>query len=181
MLRQGECEAGPLAQLTLGADFAAVTFNDSFHNGQAYPGAIEIFFVVQTLKHIEQFVGILHVETSAIVLDVVFLPPLPLVHRADLDLGNVAQPHVRRDGRNVGAQQRLVAISQETLDLARSSYDLGETDFLSILDAEVELLRETGRLYPCYETSEELEKRRKLQQARKRHSPLSPTLINKLG
>ena len=47
----------------------------------------------------------------------------------------------RRDGRNVGAQQRLVAISQETLDLARSSYDLGETDFLSILDAEVELLQ----------------------------------------
>lgn len=46
----------------------------------------------------------------------------------------------RRDGRNVGAQQRLVGISQETLDLARSSYDLGETDFLSILDAEVELL-----------------------------------------
>lgn len=46
----------------------------------------------------------------------------------------------RRDGRNVGAQQRLVAITQETLDLARSSYDLGETDFLSILDAEVELL-----------------------------------------
>lgn len=47
----------------------------------------------------------------------------------------------RRDGRNVGAQQRLVSISQETLDLARSSYDLGETDFLSILDAEVELLQ----------------------------------------
>jgi len=47
----------------------------------------------------------------------------------------------RRDGRNVGAQQRLVAISQETVDLARSSYDLGETDFLSILDAEVELLQ----------------------------------------
>lgn len=46
----------------------------------------------------------------------------------------------RRDGRNVGAQQRLVGISQETLDLARSSYDLGETDFLSILDSEVELL-----------------------------------------
>lgn len=45
-----------------------------------------------------------------------------------------------RDARNVGAQQRLVAISQETVDLARSSYDLGETDFLSILDAEVELL-----------------------------------------
>lgn len=46
----------------------------------------------------------------------------------------------RRDGRNVGAQRRLVGITQETLDLARSSYDLGETDFLSILDAEVELL-----------------------------------------
>lgn len=46
----------------------------------------------------------------------------------------------RRDGRNVGAQQRLVSISQETLDLARSSYELGETDFLSILDSEVELL-----------------------------------------
>ncbi|MEY4984572.1 MAG: hypothetical protein RIR62_2838 [Pseudomonadota bacterium] len=55
------------------------------------------------------------------------------------EIGNALAAY-RRDGRNVGAQQRLVAITQETLDLARSSYDLGETDFLSILDAEVELL-----------------------------------------
>mgnify|MGYP000496943253 CR=1 FL=1 len=55
------------------------------------------------------------------------------------DIGNALAAYCR-DGRNVGAQQRLVSITQETLDLARSSYDLGETDFLSILDAEVELL-----------------------------------------
>lgn len=45
----------------------------------------------------------------------------------------------QRDSRNIAAQQNLVSLSQETIGLARSSYQLGETDFLSILDTEVNL------------------------------------------
>ncbi len=45
----------------------------------------------------------------------------------------------QRDSRNIAAQQNLVSLSQETIELARSSYELGETDFLSILDTEVSL------------------------------------------
>ncbi len=45
----------------------------------------------------------------------------------------------QRDSRNIAAQQNLVSLSQETIDLAQSSYELGETDFLSILDTEVSL------------------------------------------
>lgn len=45
----------------------------------------------------------------------------------------------QRDSRNIAAQQNLVNLSQETIGLAQSSYELGETDFLSILDTEVSL------------------------------------------
>jgi glutamyl-tRNA synthetase len=70
-------------------------------------------------------------------------------------------------------------------DLARSSeefaqaieVDLGwlgiapdlvvrQSERTGLYDAAAEKLRDIGRLYPCYETPEELEKRRKLQQAR---------------
>lgn len=45
-----------------------------------------------------------------------------------------------RDGRNMAAQEKLLSISTETLDLARSSFALGQTDFLSVLEAERSLL-----------------------------------------
>ncbi len=45
-----------------------------------------------------------------------------------------------RDGRNMAAQQRLMSISVQTLDLARSSFQIGEGDFLSVLEAERTLL-----------------------------------------
>lgn len=38
----------------------------------------------------------------------------------------------------------------------------------ALYDAAAEKLREAGRLYPCYETAEELERKRRLQQARGR-------------
>ncbi len=43
---------------------------------------------------------------------------------------------------------------------------LRQSDRSAIYEAAAARLRETNRLYPCYETQEELEKRRKLQQAR---------------
>lgn len=45
-----------------------------------------------------------------------------------------------RDGRNTAAQERLVSISQETVALARSTFELGEGDFLTVLEAERTLL-----------------------------------------
>lgn len=41
-----------------------------------------------------------------------------------------------------------------------------QSDRTSDYEAAATKLRESGRLYPCYETAEELEKRRKMQQAR---------------
>lgn len=51
-----------------------------------------------------------------------------------------------RDGRNMAAQERLMNISQQTLDLSRSSYQIGQGDFLSVLDAERTLLDARGAL-----------------------------------
>ncbi len=45
-----------------------------------------------------------------------------------------------RDGRNMAAQERLMSISVQTLDLARSSFQIGQGDFLSVLEAERTLL-----------------------------------------
>lgn len=45
-----------------------------------------------------------------------------------------------RDGRNMAAQERLTSISMQTLDLARSSFEIGQGDFLSVLEAERTLL-----------------------------------------
>lgn len=51
-----------------------------------------------------------------------------------------------RDGRNMAAQERLMSISQQTLDLARSSFEIGEADFLSVLEAERTLLDARGAM-----------------------------------
>lgn len=51
-----------------------------------------------------------------------------------------------RDGRNMAAQERLRGISQQTLDLARSSYEIGQADLLSVLEAERTLLDARGAL-----------------------------------
>jgi len=45
-----------------------------------------------------------------------------------------------RDARAVSAQSRLVANARESVDLARTSYELGEAGFFPVLDAERTLL-----------------------------------------
>ncbi|MEF9605462.1 TolC family protein, partial [Paracoccus sp. PXZ] len=45
-----------------------------------------------------------------------------------------------RDARAVAAQSRLVENARETVNLTRSSYELGEADFFPVLDAERSLL-----------------------------------------
>ncbi|NBZ89934.1 efflux transporter outer membrane subunit [Stagnihabitans tardus] len=51
-----------------------------------------------------------------------------------------------RDGRNMAAQQKLIDISTQTLDLARASFTAGEGDFLGVLEAERTLLDARGAL-----------------------------------
>lgn len=51
-----------------------------------------------------------------------------------------------RDGRNMAAQERLMSISAQTLDLARSSYQIGQGDFLGVLEAGRTLLDARGAL-----------------------------------
>lgn len=46
----------------------------------------------------------------------------------------------QRDAQSMAASQRLLSISQETVELARSSYEIGGGTFLSVLDAERALL-----------------------------------------
>lgn len=41
-----------------------------------------------------------------------------------------------RDARNVGAQQKLAATAAQAVELARTSYSLGEASFFNVLDAE---------------------------------------------
>jgi glutamyl-tRNA synthetase len=48
----------------------------------------------------------------------------------------------------------------------RPSLTIRQSERAPFYDAAAAKLKEAGRLYPCYETAEELEKRRKLQQAR---------------
>lgn len=45
-----------------------------------------------------------------------------------------------RDARAVAAQSRLVDNARETVTLTRSAWDLGESDFFPVLDAERSLL-----------------------------------------
>ena len=51
-----------------------------------------------------------------------------------------------RDGRNMAAQQKLIDISTQTLELARASFTAGEGDFLGVLEAERVLLDARGAL-----------------------------------
>ena len=58
-----------LTDHSLGPDLAAVPVDDALNGGQSYPGAFEFFGPVQTLKHAEEFVDVLHVEARPVVPD----------------------------------------------------------------------------------------------------------------
>jgi multidrug efflux system outer membrane protein len=51
------------------------------------------------------------------------------------EIGNALAGY-ERDGRNVAAQARRLKAAEETLSLSQESYDLGQADFLEVLDAE---------------------------------------------
>jgi len=51
-----------------------------------------------------------------------------------------------RDARNIEAQRRLVDAAQETVNLARTSFDIGDSEFFTVLDAERTLLEARNSL-----------------------------------
>src|SRR4051812_3656930 len=65
--RQGEVEAGTLARRALRPDPAAVARDDTLHDRQAYPRALEFVGTVQALEHAEELVGVARVEADAVV------------------------------------------------------------------------------------------------------------------
>src|SRR5579872_608918 len=66
---QGEEECCALAYSALCPDAAAVPRNHAVHDGKAHAGAAEFFSAVQPLEYAEQSLGVLHVETCAVVLN----------------------------------------------------------------------------------------------------------------
>src|SRR5438477_565822 len=58
---------------SLGPDAPAVAVDDALHDGQADARAFVILGAVQPLEDAEEFVGILHIETHAVVFDKVDL------------------------------------------------------------------------------------------------------------
>src|ERR1700691_4679673 len=66
---QREEECGPFSHRRLAPDTATVTRDDSLYGRQADPGALKIRILVETLEWGEEFVGISHIESSAIILD----------------------------------------------------------------------------------------------------------------
>src|SRR5262245_28140004 len=71
MLRlEGEVERRALIDVRLGPDAAAVSIDDALHYGQPDAGAVEFTVVVETLECAEQFSGVSHIESRAVVTDV---------------------------------------------------------------------------------------------------------------
>src|SRR6185369_16546083 len=86
--RKVECRA--LIHRGFGPDTAAVALDDTLHDCQTDAGTCEILCAMQPLKHVEQLVGILHVEADTVVADQEDLLVAYLA-RTDLDDGVVAQ------------------------------------------------------------------------------------------
>ena len=68
-----------------------MSFDDALNGSQSYAGPFKLSRPMQTLKHTEQLVGILHVEARSVVPheDLYFILS---VGAADLDLGSRSRP-----------------------------------------------------------------------------------------
>src|SRR5208282_5278358 len=65
--REEKCRA--FVHFRLGPDAAVVLVDDALHGHQSHSGALKIFGAMEPLEDAEQFVGVLHAETHAIVPD----------------------------------------------------------------------------------------------------------------
>ncbi len=76
---------------------------DNALNGrQSYPGAFKLVSQVETLKHAEEFVDILHVKARTVVSDEQLSLIFPAVHTTNLDFGPFSYPReLNRIGKQV--------------------------------------------------------------------------------
>ena len=65
----GQCkiEGGALVQSAFGPDASTVTVEDALNDRQPDAGAGEFLFAMEALEHAKELVGVLHVESCAIV------------------------------------------------------------------------------------------------------------------
>src|SRR5487761_1414661 len=70
--------------------------NDSLDNRQSYAGTLELVGRMQTLKHAKKPVGIAHVESDTIVLDIVLQPASHFAAKLVADLNESGLPAARK-------------------------------------------------------------------------------------
>jgi hypothetical protein len=66
---EGERKRRATAQGSVRPYPSAMPVHDALHDRQAHPGPFIVLGAMQALKDTEQFVGVFHVESRAIVLD----------------------------------------------------------------------------------------------------------------
>ena len=67
--RKGEIKRCTLLQGRRRPKFGRRAGDNSLHDGESYARSLVVFDAVQSLKDIEQFIDILHVEADAVVAD----------------------------------------------------------------------------------------------------------------
>ena len=76
---------------SLGPDLSSMAMDDALNGSQSYSIAFKLLSKMQTLKHAEQLVCILHVKAGAVVShEHLYFIPIS-VHAADLDFGPSSQ------------------------------------------------------------------------------------------
>jgi len=89
-----EIEGGALIYRSLRPDLPSVAMDDALNGSQFYSIAFKLFSKMQTLKHAEQFIHILHIEAGAVILhEHLYFMLIFSVHTANLDFG--PSPHAR--------------------------------------------------------------------------------------
>jgi len=104
-----------LTYRSLGSDFPSVPVDDALSGSQSYSSAFKLLRPMQTLKHPEEFICILHIKACSVVpyehLYFVFF----YVGRANLDFGRCSHPsELNRIGNQVhkdNFQHRAVAVA----------------------------------------------------------------------
>ncbi len=76
-MAKGKVKGCAFTGFCVGPDTATVPGNNSFNRCQAYAGALKFVGAVQAFKHLKKFIGMLHVEPGAIILNIIYPAAVP--------------------------------------------------------------------------------------------------------